>query len=78
MITWNSTLAGFTLNFNPGFLSPLTVDGGQKLSVTAANSIGIIYPGERADILLAEDNLRSNTGRLRLSLDPEYGSFQKP
>lgn len=66
------SLTGYTLRVIGGSLQTLTVDGNFPVSSTIVESIGIIYPGERVDLLLEwnQDN-HSRTPRLDILLDPE-------
>lgn len=49
------------------------VDGGFAIEGRAADSVGILYPGERMDIFLKMDKSSTpNPLRLHVSLDPEY------
>jgi FtsP/CotA-like multicopper oxidase with cupredoxin domain len=69
------TLAGFTLGADSGSLSPIIVDGGHHIEGRSAESVGILYPGERVDLISAW-NSRSVSPRLRISLDRE--NFKYP
>jgi hypothetical protein len=55
---------------------PLTVDGGFKIAYEANKtfeSVGILYPGERVDLLLQWDEpAATDQSLLHISLDPEY------
>lgn len=52
----------------------MTVDGGFPIAGSASDSVGILYPGERVDLLLEWDNTTySSAPRFHVSLDPEYG-----
>ena len=55
-----------------GSLQAITVDGNYPISSAIVESIGIIYPGERVDLLLDLDqDTRSRSPKLDISLDPE-------
>ena len=70
----NRTLAGFTLGAQSGLLTPITVDGGHRIKGHSAESVGIIYPGERID-LISKWNTDSTSPRLRISLDRENFNY---
>jgi len=66
------SLAGFTLGLTSGAFTPLTLDGGFPIRGELSNSVGIVYPGERLDLLLSADILsRKNPPHLFINLDPE-------
>jgi len=51
----------------------IQVDGGSDIEAEASNSVGTIYPGERADIIVSWNTSVAHGGRgLRISLDEEY------
>jgi len=70
------SLAGFTLQISSATMIPLTVDGGFKISSDANktfDSVGILYPGERVDLLLQWDEpAAADQSLLYITLDPEY------
>lgn len=47
------SVAGFSLAVDGGTLRPLTVDAACPVEAPPARSVGILYPGERTDVLLA-------------------------
>jgi hypothetical protein len=72
-LTRNSSIAGFTIGISHAKLIPLQVDGGCEIVGSASAYVGIIYPGERADILIEWDPQVKNTGSsLEIILDPEF------
>jgi hypothetical protein len=53
-------------------LTPVTVDGGFPISRVLSDSVGIIYPGERVDLILDwKPTSNQNSPELLVSLDPE-------
>ncbi|KAF8860867.1 hypothetical protein BDZ45DRAFT_587758 [Acephala macrosclerotiorum] len=71
------SLSGFTIQISSAKLKPLTVDGGFSIATELADSVGIVYPGERLDILVHwDDQAASHFPQLHLSLDPE--NFKYP
>jgi hypothetical protein len=61
-------LAGFNLSILDANLSVVQIDGGNMIEPTSVvNTIGILYPGERMDIILSNNLVTS----LKISLDQE-------
>ncbi|MAD83255.1 MAG: hypothetical protein CL912_09830 [Deltaproteobacteria bacterium] len=76
MLLWltliQSSLAGFTVQLSSADLTPHTVDGGYSVSGDASSSVGILYPGERVDLLVQwETDSTVKSPELRIFLDPE-------
>ncbi|KAH8802980.1 multicopper oxidase family protein [Xylogone sp. PMI_703] len=69
------TLAGLTVAVNEGTLTPLTVDGGSRILGTPAQSVGILYPGERMDLLFQWTQNLSSSAQLEVKLDPENFNY---
>ena len=68
----NSSLAGFTIEMTSAGLTPLTVDGGYPVRGSKSTSVGILYPGERMDVLLEwDENAKVHSSDLKVFLDPE-------
>ncbi|KAG4438160.1 hypothetical protein IFR05_006371 [Cadophora sp. M221] len=71
------SLAGFTVETSSATLTPLTVDGGYTIVSRASNSVGILYPGERLDLLVNwDDGHDTQSSELKIYLDPE--NFKYP
>ncbi|PVH75797.1 multicopper oxidase [Cadophora sp. DSE1049] len=71
------SLAGFTVKLFSATLTPLTVDGGYPVTGRASSSVGILYPGERVDVLVDwETQSTVKSPELRIFLDPE--NFRYP
>jgi len=49
------TLAGFTLSLLGSRISPIQVDGGGKIKTQNSEAVGILYPGERVDLVVEWD-----------------------
>jgi FtsP/CotA-like multicopper oxidase with cupredoxin domain len=68
------TIAGVSLAIRGMKMTPIEVDGGTRVDNhgPAADAIGILYPGERIDVILEVDsnNVR-HQGSLLVSLDTE-------
>ncbi|KAK0108741.1 hypothetical protein ONS96_002586 [Cadophora gregata f. sp. sojae] len=71
------SLAGFTVQLSSATLKTLTVDGGYPILGRVASSVGILYPGERVDVLVTWNPQAAFTPpELRIFLDPE--NFKYP
>lgn len=58
-------------------LTPITVDGGHAIPGTPAGSVGVLYPGERMDLISKwNTDAASHSPRLHISLDRE--NFKYP
>lgn len=62
------SLAGLIIGVDSGTLNPVTIDGGFPISGKEVGSIGILYPGERVDVVLDVHEV----SRLYITLDSEY------
>ncbi|KAH7364873.1 multicopper oxidase family protein [Rhexocercosporidium sp. MPI-PUGE-AT-0058] len=71
------SLAGLTVEMSSATLTPLTVDGGYRIVGRGSNSVGIIYPGERVDLLVQWDGKsKPQSSKLNIYIDPE--NFKYP
>ncbi|KAG0650862.1 Diphenol oxidase 1 [Hyphodiscus hymeniophilus] len=71
------TLAGFTIRAGSGSFQPITIDGGNLVEGRSVESVGIIYPGERVD-LLSKWDASPSPPRLHISLDRENLKYPNP
>ncbi|UNI22443.1 hypothetical protein JDV02_008332 [Purpureocillium takamizusanense] len=70
------SLAGFSIKMDSATLEPVAVDGAGTVNQDAGQSVGILYPGERADVLLRWTDDDSGLPRLNIYLDEEnFGGF---
>jgi FtsP/CotA-like multicopper oxidase with cupredoxin domain len=69
------TIAGFSLSVTSATLKTVAVDGSPAVAADAAYEVGIIYPGERADVVLQWVDPSSKNSEFHVSLDPEYASL---
>ncbi|GJN72156.1 hypothetical protein PLICBS_006228 [Purpureocillium lilacinum] len=70
------SLAGFSIKIDGATLEPVAVDGAGSVSRDAGQSVGILYPGERADVLLKWAKGDSGLPRMNIYLDEEnFGGF---
>ncbi|TVY24202.1 Oxidoreductase [Lachnellula hyalina] len=73
------SLAGFTIGLSSGNFTPLTVDGDFPIAGELSNSLGVLYPGERVDMLLHSVVSASNDlPKLHINLDPENFKYPNP
>lgn len=72
ILKFYSTMAGFTVQITDAKLTPLEVDGGCEIQGSRSDTVGILYPGERVDLLVEWDKgpMLKNP-RLHISLDTE-------
>lgn len=71
------SLAGFSVQMSSAKLRAVIVDGGYPIVADSADSVGIIYPGERVDLIVDwSADAASHGPHLHISLDPE--NFKYP
>lgn len=74
------SLAGFTIRLSHAKMLAIHVDGGNEIEATEADSVGIVYPGERVDVIARWDSTGSASSTeppmLYISLDTEYVDFR--
>ena len=57
-------------------LLAVQVDGGNEIDATEADSVGILYPGERVDILAYRiTGLEGGNPSFHVEFDQEYAEF---
>jgi hypothetical protein len=62
-------MSGLNLTIEKGSIRVIKIDGGNDiLSSDPVESVGILYPGERIDIIMSGGSANS----LSVTLDPEY------
>jgi hypothetical protein len=69
-----STFTGITLTMPDAEIQLIQLDGGQKIQATeATDTAGILYPGERMDLVVSWSQVgQQNPAALIISLDEEY------
>ncbi|KAK2810641.1 hypothetical protein FQN49_008520, partial [Arthroderma sp. PD_2] len=76
------SLAGVSLGFGQGIVTPIQVDGGtdvlQSSLTPNAHSIGIVYPGQRMDFVLQTVSGESTESSMTVELDPECFNLPNP
>ncbi len=65
------TISGITLMVDGATLQPIEVDGGCPVQSSIADAIGVLYPGERTDLMLAWKDDYSSQSWLNIYLDDE-------
>jgi hypothetical protein len=71
-LTRHSSIAGVTIGISHAKLTPLQVDGGCEVVGSPSDYVGILYPGERVDLLVKWDSKVLSTGSdLEIIMDPE-------
>lgn len=67
------TLAGFTFSIDDATLQPVAVDAGGRVDAEPGHSVGILYPGERVDVMTEWNGGDSaEKSRMNIYLDNEY------
>ena len=71
-------MVGYSLSVVGYIMHLIQVDGGGTVSNGQnASSIGVIYPGERIDIIIEPmSQLNRKNASIRVKLDDEYGSVK--
>ncbi|OAQ97315.1 hypothetical protein LLEC1_00080 [Akanthomyces lecanii] len=72
------TISGITLMVDGATLQPIEVDGGCFVKSSSADAIGVLYPGERTDLMLAWKDDYSSQSWLNIYLDDENYSRPNP
>jgi hypothetical protein len=70
------SLVGFSVSTKGYKMMLIRIDGGQRVVEATASSIGILYPGERIDVVLERTLLDAKTSAvLKITLDRENMRF---
>ncbi|KAI1323730.1 Cupredoxin [Xylariaceae sp. FL0255] len=69
-------LAGITISIPGASMTVLEIDGGQRVQPEMAASFGILYPGQRIDVLIQWPT--GNDGKMTISLDQSAFRFSNP
>ncbi|KFG83051.1 Multicopper oxidase family protein [Metarhizium anisopliae] len=73
------TVAGVTLRADGATMQPAAVDGGCAVDDRPGRSVGVLYPGERVDLLVNGDGVGEQNYQLHVELDDEhFGGFPNP
>jgi FtsP/CotA-like multicopper oxidase with cupredoxin domain len=65
------TIAGFTISVDGASLEAVAVDASTNVEARPARSIGVVYPGERVDVVLAWTDSGTIGPKMRIDLDDE-------
>jgi FtsP/CotA-like multicopper oxidase with cupredoxin domain len=65
------TVAGVTLAADGATMQPVAVDGGFAVKGEPGRSVGMLYPGERVDLLVKWDGVGEQDYQFHVSLDDE-------
>ena len=74
------SLAGVTMSLPESNLTAVEVDGGNKVSPVPAESVGILYPGQRVDLSLSWDKAVSHSqiNGLKIAFDQDAFRYPNP
>ncbi|RDW68218.1 hypothetical protein BP5796_08875 [Coleophoma crateriformis] len=73
------SIAGLSIDIKNAKLDPFQVDGGFDIAGVPSDSVGVVYPGERVDLVIQwEENAKAEGSSLTISLDQEYYSIYFP
>ena len=65
------SIAGFSVGLEGAAIQPVFIDGGFDVQSEAVESVGIIYPGQRADLVVKWDSDYTNNRQLVIYMDEE-------
>jgi FtsP/CotA-like multicopper oxidase with cupredoxin domain len=69
---------GVSLGIEQAKMLPIQVDGGNEIEREATNQVGVIYPGERADVIVFWNEDVFNQVNLHISFDEEDFNYPNP
>ncbi|KAI8801782.1 ferro-O2-oxidoreductase [Cladochytrium replicatum] len=72
------SLAGFALQVSSATITPITVDGGFEIEGFQSDSAGILYPGQRVDMIIEWDPTNQASSQLHINFDTENFRFANP
>ncbi|KAF5008765.1 hypothetical protein FDECE_5003 [Fusarium decemcellulare] len=72
------SIAGFTVGLDRGTMEPVRVDGGFNVRAESNRAVGVIYPGERVDIIAKSINKHPKARWLTIYLDDENFGYPNP
>lgn len=75
----HGSLAGFAVGFNTAVVQVLQVDGGNQVSADGeGSSVGIVYPGQRTDIIVTPRASTTDSDAPYLSVSLDRENFKYP
>jgi archaellum component FlaG (FlaF/FlaG flagellin family) len=69
------SVAGLSFRVDGAVIRPVRVDGGFSVKAEAAETVGILYPGERVDLEVEWKENNTGDRRLTVYMDDEYVSI---
>lgn len=66
------TISGISLSADAATMRPVAVDGGCNVNGEPRRSVGVLYPGERVDVLVDWSGKNATRSRLHIYMDDEY------
>ncbi|KAJ4012510.1 hypothetical protein NW752_008208 [Fusarium irregulare] len=72
------SIAGFSVGLEGATIQPVFVDGGSGVQSKAVESVGIIYPGQRVDLIVRWDPDHTNNRQLVIYMDEEDFGYPNP
>ncbi|KIW27417.1 uncharacterized protein PV07_07155 [Cladophialophora immunda] len=71
------SLTGFSMRMDNASFSPFQVDGGHDITMTEVQGMGILYPGERVDVIL-QTGVSDSHRYLEIEMDDENFKYPNP
>ncbi|KAJ9604007.1 hypothetical protein H2200_011529 [Cladophialophora chaetospira] len=71
------SLTGYSFALDRGSLTPFQLDGGHQIDMVEAESVGILYPGERVDAMLQVAG-PGDRAKLKVEMDDEHSKYPNP
>ncbi|KAM0547826.1 hypothetical protein ACHAPJ_010172 [Fusarium lateritium] len=72
------SISGFSMRIDGAAMQPLRVDGGFDVKSKTAETVGILYPGERVDLVVKWREGYSGSRRLTIFMDDENFGYPNP
>ncbi|RDW65066.1 hypothetical protein BP6252_10717 [Coleophoma cylindrospora] len=73
------SIAGLSIGIKNAKLDPFQVDGGFDIAGVPSDSVGVVYPGERVDLVIQwDENSKTEGSSLTISLDQENFRYPNP
>ncbi|SCN87296.1 probable multicopper oxidase [Fusarium fujikuroi] len=72
------SVAGFSLRIDGAIIRPLRVDGGFAVKAEATEIVGVLYPGERADLEVEWKEIYAGDRWLTVYMDDENFGYPNP
>ena len=72
------SMAGVSLSIKGAKLRVTHIDGGNEIQAVSADSVGVLYPGERADIIVDWQDCEAYQSLLEIAMDDENFRYRNP